>query len=135
MVAAGVCAVGVAGPAMAADQPAADDDHRVELHVTAGLRGTVAPGTSTSAVVTIENETEAELSAGRVEIELGSTPLTDDDAVTEWLDEGQAAGSFLSLGEEATKPAEAGGSATTTVFVPQETLKPLKPGCTRCGPP
>lgn len=128
VVAAGVCVVGIAGPAVAADQPAADDDQRVELHVTAGLRGTVAPGTSTSAVVTIDNRTEAELSAGRVEIELGSTPLTDDDAVTEWLDEGQAAGSFLSLGEETTKPTEAGGSAGTTVFVPQETLKPLKPG-------
>ncbi|WP_312674429.1 DUF6049 family protein [Microbacterium sp.] len=128
VVAAGVCALGVGGPAMAADQPPADDDQRVELHVTAGLRGTVAPGTSTSAVVTIDNETESELSTGRVEVELGSTPLGDDAAVTEWLDEGRAAGSFLPLGDETTKTAEAGGSATTTVFVPQETLEPLAPG-------
>lgn len=128
VVAAGVCALGVAGPAMAADQPVADDDQRVELHVTAGLRGTVAPGTSTSTVVTIDNETDAELSAGRVRIELGSTPLTDDTAVTEWLEAGQADGAFLPLGDETTKTAEAGESATTTVFVPQETLQTLAPG-------
>ncbi|WP_199399121.1 DUF6049 family protein [Zhihengliuella sp. ISTPL4] len=128
VVATGVCALGVAGPAMAADEPAADDDQRVELHVSAGLRGTVAPGTSTSAVVTIDNETDAELSTGRVQIDLGSTPLSDDAAVTEWLDEGQAAGSFISLGDETTKTAEAGESATTTVFVPQETLASLAPG-------
>ncbi|MBP3976873.1 DUF6049 family protein [Microbacterium sp. BLY] len=128
VVAAGVCALGVPGSALAADQPAADDDKRVELHVSAGLRGTVAPGTSTSAVVTIDNETDSELSAGRVEIELGSTPLADDDAVTAWLDDGQASGAFLPLGDEATKAAEAGGSATTTVFVPEETLGTLTPG-------
>lgn len=127
-VAAGVCALGVPGPAMAAGQTAADDDQRVELHVSAGLRGTVAPGTSTSAVVTIDNDTDTELSPGRVEIELGSTPLADDVAVTDWLDDARAAGSFLPLGDETTKTAEAGGTATTTVFVPQETLAGLTPG-------
>ncbi|KYJ96902.1 DUF6049 family protein [Microbacterium sp. CH1] len=128
VVAAGVCALGVGEPAMAADEPPAADEQRVDLHVTAGLRGTVAPGTSTSAVVTIDNETASELSAGRVEVELGTTPLSDDAAVTDWLEEGRAAGSFLPLGDETTKTAEAGGSATTTVFVPQETLTPLAPG-------
>lgn len=128
VIAASVCAVAVPAVAAAADQKSDDDTRTVELHVSAGLRGVVAPGTSTSAVVTITNGTETELSAGRVEIELGSTPLTTSDAVSDWLDDGETTGSFVSLGDEASKAADPDGIATTTVFVPQETIETLAPG-------
>lgn len=126
--AAGVAVLAAPGVATAADQAPADDERRVELHVSAGLRGTVAPGTSSSAIVTIDNGTASELTAGRVEIELGSTPLVDAEAVSAWLDEGETTGSLVPVGDDATKPAEAGGSTTTTVFLPQETIAALTPG-------
>lgn len=127
VIAASACTLAVPGVASAADQPSGDD-RTVELHVSAGLRGVVAPGTSTSAVVTIDNGTETELSAGRVEIELGSTPLPTAEAVSDWLDDGETEGAFVSLGDEASKTADPDGIATTTVFVPQETIEALAPG-------
>lgn len=127
VIAAGACTLGVPGSALAADAPA-DSEQSVELHVTAGLRGTVAPGTSTSATVTVENDTDAELSEGQVDVELSRTPLADEAAVTEWLDDGEAPGSFLSIGGDSTETVESGGSTTTTVFVPEDTLNTLAPG-------
>lgn len=127
-IALGTCALGVPGAAFGADQAPDDDDQAVELHVSAGMRGLIAPGSSTSALLTLDNDTDARLSGGQVEVELNRTPLTDDAAVTSWLDEGQAAGEFVTIGADDTEPIDAGSSATTTIFVPETTLDDLAPG-------
>lgn len=116
------------GTASAAETPPADDDQTVELYVSAGLRGTVAPGSPTSAVLTLRNRTDSELTDGRVRVEIGSTPLADDATLTTWLDDEEAAGDFATVGSESTDAIPAGESATTTIFVPEDTLGELAPG-------
>lgn len=118
----------VPGAAAAAETPPADDEQTVELHVSAGLRGTVAPGSSTSAVITLRNRTDSELTDGRVRVEIGSTPLADDAGLTDWLDDEDVAGDFATIGSESTEAIAAGESATTTIFVPEDTLGLLAPG-------
>jgi len=127
-IAAGTCALGAPGAAFAADQAPKDDDQTVELHVSAGMRGLIAPGSSTSATLTLDNGTDTRLSGGQVEVELNRTPLTDDAAVTSWLDDGEAPGEFAAIGADDTEPIDAGASATTTIFVPEDTLGDLAPG-------
>ncbi|WP_226533890.1 DUF6049 family protein [Microbacterium paraoxydans] len=127
-IAMGTCVLGVPGAAFAADQTPKDDDQAVELHVSAGMRGLVAPGSSTSALLTLDNGTDERLGSGQVEVELNRTPLADDAAVTSWLDEGEAAGEFTPIGVDETDPIDAGDSGTTTIFVPEDTLGDLAPG-------
>lgn len=124
----GGCAVVAPGAAIAADQAQSDDEKSVELHVSAGLRGLVAPGSSTSAILTVDNDTESRLGAGQIQVELNRTPLTDDEAVTNWLDDGEAAGDFASIGADDTAAIDAGTSGTTTIFVSESTLGDLAPG-------
>lgn len=112
----------------AAETPPADDEQSVELHVSAGLRGTVAPGSSTSAVLTVRNRTDSELTDGRVRVEIGTTPLADDEAVSTWLDDDEAAGEFTELGSDETESIPARESSTTSVFVPEASLADLAPG-------
>lgn len=115
--------------AMAAETPPpAADEQSVELHISAGLRGTVAPGSSASATLTLRNRTTSELSDGRVHLEIGTTPLADDDSLTAWLDDDDAAGDFTALGSESTETVAAGESATATIFVPDDALGALAPG-------
>lgn len=118
----------VPSAASAAETPPANDEQSVELHVSAGLRGTIAPGSSTSATLTVRNRTDEELSAGRVQVEIGSTPLADDEAVTNWLDEEEASGDFTPLGSDSTGSIDAGESATATVFLPESAVGDLVPG-------
>ena len=117
-----------AAPAVAAEETPSADEQGVDVHVSAGLRGVIAPGSSLSAAITVENGTDAELTAGRVEVEIGRTPLPDDAAVSGWLDDGEASGEFAAIGDEPTEPIEAGESAVTTVFVSETTLGALAPG-------
>lgn len=124
----GGCAVVAPGAAIAADQAQSDDEKSVELHVSAGLRGLVAPGSSTSAIITVDNDTDAKLGAGQVQVELNRTPLTDDEAVTNWLDDGEASGDFSTIGADDTAAIDAGTSGTTTIFVSESTLGDLAPG-------
>lgn len=124
----GGCAFAAPGPAIAADESPSDDQQGVELHVSAGLRGVITPGSSVSAVLTVNNDTDAELTAGQVEVELNRTPLADDAAVSSWLDDGEASGDFAPIGADDTAPVDAGGASTTTIFVPEETLGALAPG-------
>lgn len=123
-----VCALSSPVAAAAEETPAPDDESTVDLHVSAGLRGTVSPGSSTSAVVTIENGTDSELSDGRVRVEISRTPLADAEALAAWFDDDTAPGDFSTLGTENTEPIAGGESATTTVFVPETTLSDLGPG-------
>lgn len=127
-IALGGCALIVPSAASAADQAPTDDDQRVELHVSAGPRGLVAPGSSTSAMLTLDNGTDSRLTGGQVEVELSRTPLTDDAAVSNWLDDGEAPGDFATIGADDTEPIDAGASATTTIFVPESALGDLAPG-------
>ncbi|KJQ52580.1 DUF6049 family protein [Microbacterium sp. SA39] len=116
------------GAVSAAETPPADDEQSVELYVSAGLRGTIAPGSSTSALLSVRNRTDSELTAGRVRVEIGTTPLVDDEAVSTWFDDEEAAGEFTTLGTEGTEPIDAGESSTATVFVPETTIGELSPG-------
>jgi hypothetical protein len=126
-IALGSCAFVAPSVAVAADQ-AQTDEQSVELHVSAGLRGIVAPGSSTSAILTVENGSEAALAPGQVEVELSRTPLTDAAAVSTWLDDGEATGDFAPIGADDTESIDAGASATTTIFVSEATLGALAPG-------
>jgi hypothetical protein len=128
-IALGVCGLVAPGAAVGAtDDSPAKDDETVELYVSAGARGAVAPGGSTSAIVTVQNETESTLSGGRVLVELNRTPLADDEAITRWLDDGEASGDFVALGSETTSSVDAGDEETTTVFVPDDVLGDIAPG-------
>lgn len=127
-IAVGGCALVGSSAAMAADQKSSDDDQSVGFHVSAGLRGLIAPGSSTTAMLTVENDTDSELSSGRVQVEISKTPLADDAAVTGWLDDGEAPGEFALIGAETTTDVDAGATTTTNVFVPAETLADLGPG-------
>ncbi|WP_334151250.1 DUF6049 family protein [Microbacterium sp.] len=126
-------ALGVSGilaptAAFAATEPPNDSEGKVELYVSAGARGNVTVGAATSAVVTVENETDAEVSPGRVLVELNRTPLADDAAIASWLDGEEVEGTFAALGTESTNSVDAGASGTTTISVPPELLADLAPG-------
>lgn len=128
-IALGVCGFVAPSAAVGAtDDPPGTDDETVELYVSAGARGAVAPGGSTSAIVTVQNETESQLSGGRVLVEINRTPLTDDDAITTWLDDGEASGDFTTLGSETTTSVEAGDEETATVVVSDDVLGDIAPG-------
>jgi hypothetical protein len=105
-----------------------NDEGRVELYVSAGARGNVTVGAATSAVVTVQNETDAEVSPGRVLVELNRTPLADDAAISSWLDGEGVEGAFAQLGAESTNSVDAGASGSTTISVPPELLADLAPG-------
>ncbi|CAH0235400.1 hypothetical protein SRABI76_02864 [Microbacterium oxydans] len=126
-------ALGVSGMlaptgAFAATEPPNDNEGNVELYVSAGARGNVTLGAATSAVVTVQNETDAEVSPGRVLVELNRTPLADDAAITSWLDGDEVEGTFAALGTESTESVDARASGTTTISVPPELLADLAPG-------
>ncbi len=100
----------------------------VELLLTAGVRGTVAPGTATTASITVQNDAKSELSSGRVTLEINRTPLADEAAVTTWLNDADASGGFDELGSDTVAPVDAETSATTSLFLPPEVLGDLAPG-------
>lgn len=121
------CVFFVPSASFSADQPS-DDDQQVALHVSAGIRGLIAPGSSVTAILTIENDTDSELSSGQVTVDISRTPLTDDAAVKDWLDDDQAPGDFTTIGVDDTDAVAAGASATTSVFVAEGTIGDLAPG-------
>ncbi|WP_311877828.1 DUF6049 family protein [Microbacterium forte] len=116
-----------AGSAFAATD-AESEGSSIDLLVSAGVRGTVAPGAATTASITVQNDSRTELSSGRVTVELNRTPLTDEAAVSTWLDEADATGGFEQLGSETTAPVDAEGSVTSSLFLPPEVLGDLAPG-------
>lgn len=122
----GLAGTGV-GSAFAATD-AESESTPVELVLSAGVRGTVAPGTATTASITVQNDSRSELSSGRVTVEINRTPLADETAVTNWLDDADTAGGFEQLGSDTTSPVDAEASATTSLFLPPEVLGDLAPG-------
>ncbi len=131
-VAVGALALGIgsiATPALAADGDGDDADAAgVELSFSIGVHGRVAPGNGASATVTIANETDAEISAGDVVVELNRTPLADDASVTTWLDDDQAPGTFSALGSERSAVLAAGDSERVALTVDPTTFADLAPG-------
>ncbi|WP_447914118.1 DUF6049 family protein [Microbacterium phyllosphaerae] len=123
----GMCGAG-AGNAFAAGDSETDDTPAVELLLSAGVRGTVSPGSATTASLTVQNDAKSALSAGRVSVEINRTPLADDAAVTTWLDESEAPGGFDQLGADLTAPVDAEASVTTSLMIPPEALGDLAPG-------
>lgn len=120
--------IGVTGTASATAATDDGDEGAIGLFVTAGVNGTVAPGSAMTTAVTVTNDTDTALSPGRVSVELGRAPLADAAAVTAWLDGGESGAEFDSLGAEATEAVEAGSTVTATVFVPQQVIGDLAPG-------
>lgn len=125
-IALGVC--GFASPAVAADGDDPNDAGSVELHLSLGIHGKVLPGTGTTASLSVQNETDSQLSAGQVLIELNRTPLADDDAVTTWLDDSEASGDFVELGSDSADAVDAGNTESVSIDVPLEALAGLAPG-------
>ncbi|WP_341976694.1 DUF6049 family protein [Microbacterium sp. LWO13-1.2] len=122
----GVCGGGASASYAATDKQV--EDGSVELFISIGVHGSVAPGTATTAALTVQNSTDAEVSAGRVVLELGRTPLADSAALTAWLDEGTTDAVFAPLGADDTASVDPRGSTTANVVVPQESLADLAPG-------
>ncbi|MEV7799648.1 DUF6049 family protein [Microbacterium foliorum] len=119
---------GAGAPGAFAATDAESESSSVDLLLSAGVRGTVAPGSATTASITVQNDSSSELSSGRVTVELNRTPLTDEAAITTWLDEADATGGFEQLGSDTTAPVDAEASATTSLFLPPEVLGDLAPG-------
>lgn len=126
-IALGMCAAG-APSAMAADEGDSDETPAVELHLAAGMRGTVAPGSATTASLTVQNDARDRLSAGRVTVEINRTPLTDESSVTAWLDDTEAPGDFTEIGADTTTPVDGESAVTSSLFIPAESLGELAPG-------
>ncbi|AXL13594.1 hypothetical protein DXT68_16770 [Microbacterium foliorum] len=123
----GLCATGT-GSAVAATDADADDAPAIELILSAGVRGAIAPGSGTTASLTVQNDESSSLSAGRVTVEINRTALSSPAAVTSWLDDDEVTGDFDELGTDATGAVDAESAATTTIAVPPEALADLAPG-------
>lgn len=119
-----------ASPAAVADDADAEQpaDPAVELFVSVGAAGEVAPGADLLGTVTIDNPTESDLTAGSVSVELNTTPLTDGAALDAWLDEGTVGGGFRSLAAESTPAIADGAEDTVGVMVAPADLGTLAPG-------
>ncbi|MFD5214150.1 DUF6049 family protein [Microbacterium sp. NPDC058345] len=117
-----------AGPVYAAADEAPEADGAVTLGLSTGSGTSITPGSSLLSSITLDNGTDAELSAGTVTIELNSTRLPDSDSLEAWLDSGTAAGDFRSVASEATPTVEGGSSATAEVIVDAAELGALAPG-------
>lgn len=126
-IAAGMCgfvAVGTGSAAFAAD----GDAESVELQLAIGNNGLITPGAPTTASVTVKNDTEDELSTGRVEVELSRTALGEQAAVSTWLDDGEATGEFAAIGSDSTLKVSAGESTTANIAIAPESVAELAPG-------
>jgi len=127
-----VLAIALSSGGLAASSAAgatdSDDETTVALHVAAGVHGTVAPGSATTASLTVQNESTTRLSSGRVVLEVSRTPLADDAAVDAWLSDDEASGSFDEIGADTTAPVDPEGTVTSSLFIPPEALADLAPG-------
>ena len=100
----------------------------INISLTTGLHGVIELGSPLTATVSVENGTDQALAAGRVSVELNTTPLTDTEALTSWLDAGTASGSFTSLGTEASEAVAASESSSTSISATAAALGDLPAG-------
>ncbi|MEJ1922702.1 DUF6049 family protein [Microbacterium sp. KHB019] len=129
-IAVGAIAAGqlIAPASAVADVQTPDEDAVVELSLTAGIHGVVAPDAPVTATVTIDNGTDAAVAAGRVSVEINKTPLADAAALTAWLDGGDADGAFTSIGVEDSDEVAAAQTASTTISATTTVLGKLPAG-------
>lgn len=105
-----------------------EDTGTVELSLTAGIHGVVAPDAPVTATVTIDNGSDAALAAGRVTVEINKTPLADAASLTAWLNGGDADGTFTSIGSEESGDVAASESASTSISATSAVLGDLPEG-------
>ncbi|MBO9626535.1 MAG: hypothetical protein J7484_09200, partial [Microbacterium sp.] len=128
--------LGLSGLTYAPSAVAADGDTTpasVSLHVTAGVRGVVSAGGPATASVTVQNDGDAALSAGRVDVEIDRTPIADRAALSDWLTDEKVADDddFRPLAGEDTAAVDAKSEGLASVSIPQEALADLAPGVYR----
>lgn len=105
-----------------------DDEGTVSISLTTGLHGVIELGSPLTATVSVDNGTDQELAAGRVTVELNTTPLADATALATWLDSGTASGSFTTLGTEASEAVSASDSSSTSISATAAALGDLPAG-------
>jgi len=115
-------------PASAETDAPADSEGAVTLEFTTASGATIAPGGSLLGTVTIDNGTEAELSAGTVVLELNGTALTDGEDLESWLDTGTAGGQFRTVATEPSAVVESGSGLRTDLIADAADLGTLAPG-------
>lgn len=115
-----------ATPAMSTDAP--EEEGVVSISLTAGLHGVIGNGSPLTAAVSVDNDTDQALSAGRVTVELNSTPLADAAELASWMDSGTATGSFTALGTETSEAVAASESSSTFISATAAVLGDLPAG-------
>src|SRR5690606_30604028 len=105
-----------------------DDEGTVSISLTTGLHGVIELGSPLTATVSVDNGTDQVLAAGRVTVELNTTPLADATALATWLDSGTASGSFTTLGTEASAAVSASDSSSTSISATAAALGDLPAG-------
>ncbi len=88
----------------------------------------VQPGAPVTVVASVQNDTDETLTAGRVTVELNRTPLSSSEALTAWLDSGEAAGSFTPLGTDDSLPVPESENITVPVSAPASAVGDLTAG-------
>lgn len=117
-----------ATPASAETDAPTDAEGTVTLGFATSSGATIAPGGSLLGSVTIDNGTDAALSAGTVVLEVNPTALADGTRLDAWLDAGSAAGSFRPVASEASAAVAGGDVARTDLVADPTTLETLTPG-------
>ena len=95
---------------------------------TAGLHGVVASEAPVTATLTVDNDSDEPVPAGRLTVEINKTPLSDSDELTAWLTAGDAAGSFTSLGTTEADEVAASDSSTTSISAPAAAIGDIDAG-------
>lgn len=132
-VALGLCGAGVA-PASAADgDKAAAEEPQIDIFVSVGQRGALAPDTAGTATVILHNDGDSPLSSGAAVVEMGRKPLADSAAVSSWLESGELAdgesdAAFTRIGGDISGAVAVGDTSETEITVPQEAIAGLAPG-------
>lgn len=115
-------------PAAIADAEAPEPAAAARLSISAGVHGVVQPEAPLTTTVTIDNDSDEAIPAGRIAVEVNRTALTDADALTAWLDSGQAAGSFTPLGSEESDAVAVSETSTSFISASASNLGDLGPG-------
>ncbi|MGF2949520.1 DUF6049 family protein [Microbacterium alcoholitolerans] len=125
----GSLALGGASAASAVEEPdAPEPDAVVELSVSAGSGTAIDPGGPLVSTVTLANDTDTDLTAGSVSLQVNRSPLADSAALDAWLNDGTIAGSFTTIAVEPTPVVSDGAQAAVNVVVDAVDLGQLGPG-------
>ena len=110
----------------AAEDPS--NDTTIELSLRAGVHGVIQPGAPAMVVASVQNGSDQALTDGRITIELNRTPLATADALSAWLDRGEAAGAFTPLGTDDSLPEPDSDRTTVSISASVNTVGDLAPG-------